>query len=173
MAKLLNIIVACAENRVIGRDGGQPWRIAEDMKFFSARTAGQIVVLGRICFETWPGADHDGRRPVVVTRNRALARPGVAVAESLTTALAVAESLPGDIYICGGQRIYEEALALPQPMRLWLTLIHAEIPGDRYFPEWRHLAWRETHRHEGQDANYRYTFLTLERLEDMRSRDRE
>jgi len=173
MPKLLNLIVACAENRVIGRDGRQPWRIAEDAKFFSAQTAGQVVVLGRICFETWPGAANDGRHPVIVTRNRALARPGVDVAGSLAEAIALAESPPGDLYICGGQRIYEEALALERPMRLWLTLIHAEIPGDRYFPEWRHLAWREIQRREGADANYRYTFLTLERQEDRRSRDRE
>jgi dihydrofolate reductase len=48
-------------------------------------------------------------------------------------------------------------------MRLHLTLVHAEVPGDRYFPEWRHLAWREVSRRESSDANYRYTFFTLER----------
>ncbi len=173
MPKLLNVIVACAENRVIGQDGHTPWRIAEDVQFFSAQTTGQVVVLGRVCFETWPGAVNDGRHPVVITRNRNLARPGVAVAGSLAESLVIAESLPGDLYICGGQRIYEEVLALARPMRLWLTLIHAEVPGDRFFPEWRHLAWRETHRHEGRDANYRFTFLTLDRLEEKRSRDRE
>ncbi len=164
MPKLLHVIVACAENRVIGRDGRQPWRIPEDAKFFSGQTAGQIVVLGRICFETWPRAAEDGRRPVVITRNRALERPGVRVAGSLGEALAIAESLPGEIYVCGGQRIYEEALALPGPLRLHLTLVHAEIPGDRYFPDWRNLAWRELTRSESSDENYRYSFLTLERL---------
>ena len=163
MPKLLNVIVACAENRVIGRDGRQPWRIPEDAKFFSAQTAGQIVVLGRIGFETWPRADQDGRRPVVITRNRALERPGVRVAGSLEEALAVAGSLPGEIYLCGGQRIYEEALVLVRPLRLYLTLIHAEIPGDRYFPEWRHLPWRESARRDSADENFRYTFYTLDR----------
>jgi dihydrofolate reductase len=161
--KLLNVIVACAENRVIGRDGRQPWRIPEDAKFFADRTAGQIVVLGRICFETWPHADREGRRPVVITRNIALERPGVRIAGSLSAALAIAGSLPGEIYICGGQRIYEETLGLPGPMRLYLTLIHAEIPGDRYFPEWRHLPWHETSRRESADGNFHYTFLTLQK----------
>ena len=161
MPKLLNVIVACAENRVIGQDGRTPWRIAEDVRFFSSKTAGQVVVLGRVCFETWPGAVNDGRHPVVITRNRTLARPGVAVAGSLTEALVIAESLPGDLYICGGQRIYEETLPLAD--RLLLTLVHAEVPGDTWFPEWWHLAWRETFRREGADANYRYTFLILER----------
>jgi dihydrofolate reductase len=85
------------------------------------------------------------------------------VAPDLPHALAVAESLAGEIYICGGQRIYEETLALQRPMRLHLTLVHAEISGDTYFPEWRHLAWRELSRRESSDANYCYTFYVLER----------
>ena len=162
MPKLLNLIVACSENRVIGRDGRLPWRIPEDWKFFQDETAGQICVLGRVCFETWPGAARDGRRPIVITRKKELARDGVRVVASLAEALAVAETLPGEIHICGGQRIYEETFALNRPMRLHLTLVHAEVAGDTFFPEWRHLAWREVARRESSDANWRYTFLTLE-----------
>jgi dihydrofolate reductase len=161
--KLLHLQVACAENRTIGRDGRLPWSIPEDFKFFHAQTAGQIVVLGRICFESWPRVQLDGRRPVVITRQAALATPGVQVAGSLATALALAEALPGEIHICGGERIYAETLALDRPMRLHLTLVHADVPGDTFFPEWRHLAWRELDRRESADANYRYTFFTLER----------
>jgi dihydrofolate reductase len=161
--KLLHIDVACSENRVIGRDGRLPWRIPEDLAFFHANTAGQICVLGRICFQTWPRASLDGRRPVVISRDRSLARPGVTVASGLADALAVADELPGEIHICGGQRIYEETLALARPMRLHLTLIHASIEGDTFFPEWRHLAWRESARRDSADENYRYTFFTLER----------
>ena len=142
MPKPIHIIVACSENRVIGRDRKLPWRIPEDLAFFESQTAGQICVLGRICFETWPNAARDGRRPVVVTRDASLAREGVRVAPSFTEALAVAESLPGEIYVCGGERIYEEALAIHRPMRLILTLVHAQVEGDTHFPEWRHLQWR-------------------------------
>jgi dihydrofolate reductase len=163
MPKLLHLQVACAENRVIGRDGKLPWRIPEDLKFFHDQTAGQIVVLGRICFQTWPRVRADGRRAVVVTSNPALAGDGVHAAPSLSEALAIAESLPGEIHICGGERIYAEALALPRPMRLHLTLVHAEVPGDTYMPEWRNYPWRELDRRESADANYRYTFFTLEK----------
>lgn len=163
MPKLLHLQVACSENRVIGREGRLPWRIPEDLQFFHDQTAGQIVVLGRVCFETWPRVLLDGRRPVVVTRNTQLASDQVKVAGSLAAALAIAEDLPGEIHICGGERIYEETLALDRPMRLHLTLVHADVPGDTYFPEWRHLAWCETSRRESADANYRYTFYTLER----------
>jgi dihydrofolate reductase len=163
MSKLLHLIVACAENRVIGRSGRLPWRIPEDFAHFERETAGQICVLGRVCFETWARAALDGRRPVVITRNRALAREGVQVAGSLAEALAVAETLPGEIFVCGGERIFAEALALARPMRLHLTLVHAEVEGDTLMPEWRHLDWRETERRESRDANFRYTFFTLER----------
>lgn len=161
--KLLNLIVACAENRVIGRNGRLPWRIPEDLRFFHEETAGQICVLGRICYQTWPRARSEGRRPVVLTRDHTLEQPGVRVAADLGEALAIAETLPGEIYVCGGQRIYEETLTLARPLRLHLTLVHAEIDGDTFFPEWRHLAWRELSRRASGDANYRYTFFLLER----------
>jgi dihydrofolate reductase len=159
----LNLIVSCSENRVIGRAGRLPWSIPEDWKFFQAQTAGQVVVMGQVCFETWPGAVRDGRKAVVITSRTSEIDPAVRTAPSLPAGLAVAATLPGDSYICGGQRIYEEAIALPRPLRLYLTLVHAEVPGDRFFPEWRNQPWRETARREGADANWRYTFLTLEK----------
>lgn len=163
MGKTLNIIAACSENRVIGHYDQLPWRIPEDMAFFNQATAGQICVLGRICYQTWPRVHAEGRRPIVITRRKDLEQPGVRVAATLGDALTIAETLLGEIYLCGGQRLFEEALGLSRPLRLHLTLIHAEITGDRFFPEWRQLAWREVARRESADANFRYTFLTLER----------
>ena len=178
MPKPINLVVACSENRVIGRETRLPWRIPEDLAHFHALTAHNVCVLGRICFETWPKVLDDGRRPVVITAQSerahrhaaSLARAQqdcaptpdrVRVAATVTDALALAQQLPGEIMICGGQRIYEETLPLAD--RIYLTLVHAEVAGDTYFPEWRHLSWRETARRESSDANYRYTFSTLER----------
>jgi dihydrofolate reductase len=163
MPKMLNLMVACAENRVMGRENRLPWRIPEDLKFFHDETAGRTIILGRICYETWPRAREDGRRLIVVTSNPSIAREGVQVARTVTEALAIAETMPGEIYVNGGERIFEEVLALNRPMRLHLTLVHAVVPGDRFFPEWRHLAWREVSRRDSADANYSYTFFTLER----------
>lgn len=162
MPKPINLIVACAENRVIGREGRLPWRIPEDTAHFHRLTAGQTVVLGRICYETWPRVRDDGRTPVVITRDRSLAQPNVRITNNVPEALALAQELPGEIMICGGQRIYEETLPLAD--RIYLTLVHAEVPGDTFFPEWRHLSWRETERRESANADCRYTFSTLERL---------
>lgn len=161
-AKPITLIVACGENRVIGRDGRLPFDIPEDKAWFHDKTAGQTVVLGRICFETWPKVLADGRQPVVISSNPSLASDRVRVAGSVTEALAIARTLPGEIMICGGQRIYEETLPLAD--RILLTLVHAEVPGDTWFPEWRHLTWNETWRRESADANYRYTFSVLERV---------
>jgi dihydrofolate reductase len=186
MPKPLNLIVACAENRVIGRDGRLPFEIPEDKAWFHDKTAGQTVVLGRICFETWPRVLADGRQPVVITsqperitayaaqKQRGLPAiasatagaqvppQGIRTAANVPAALVIALGLPGEIMICGGQRIYEETLPIAD--RLLLTLVHAEVPGDTWFPEWRHLPWRETWRKESRDANYRYTFSILERI---------
>jgi dihydrofolate reductase len=163
MPKMLNLMVACAENRVMGRANRLPWRIPEDSRFFHEETAGKTNVLGRICYQTWPRARKDGRRPVVITSDRSLAAEGVRLAGSVPEALAIAETMPGEIYVNGGERIFEEVLAMDRPMRLHLTLVHAQVEGDRFFPEWRHLAWRETGRRDSSDENYRYTFYTLER----------
>jgi len=163
MGKMLNLMVACAENRVMGRAGRLPWRIPEDLAVFHKETEGRTIILGRVCYQTWPRAREDGRRLVVISSDSGLATAGVQVAPSVSRALEIAETMPGEIYVNGGETIFEEILALDRPMRLHLTLVHADVEGDRYFPEWRHLAWREVSRRESADANYRYTFFTLER----------
>ena len=162
MPRPIELIVACAENRVIGRAGRLPFDIPEDKQWFHDQTANQTVVLGRICYETWPRVLQDGRQPVVITSNPALGKPGVRVAANVSDALALAQTLPGRILVCGGQRIYEETLPLAD--RLLLTLVHAQVEGDTWFPEWRQLPWRETWKREGADSNYRYTFSILERV---------
>ena len=171
----LELIVACSENRIIGRAGRLPFDIPEDKQWFHDQTANQTVVLGRICYETWPRVHDDGRQPVVISsqperilktgRQKTAAQvppPVPLVAPDVPTALALAQKLPGRIMICGGQRIYEETLPLAD--RILLTLVHAQLEGDTWFPEWRHLPWRETWRREGSDPNYRYTFSILERV---------
>lgn len=182
MPKLLHLVVASAENRVIGRNGRLPWSIPEDQAHFRGLTAGNICIMGRICFDTWPDATCGGRQPIVLTSRtlnadrpaesseamrreaRAQGRTIPLPARSLAEALAVAETIPGEIFICGGQKIFEDAIALRRPMQLHLTLVHAEVPGDRFFPEWRDVPWREVSRRDSGDGNYAYTFYTLERM---------
>lgn len=161
MSKPVYLIVACSENRVIGRRGGLPWSIPEDARFFREQTRGHTVIMGSHSFGEWPSCV-TGRDVVVITHEPEKIPEGVHAAPSLTAAIATARTLRGDIYLCGGQRVYEEGLALGD--RLYLTLVHSFIEdGDTFFPEWRHLYTREIARRESGDANRRYTFLTLER----------
>lgn len=163
MPKLVHLIAACAANGVIGRSGRLPWHLPEDYQRFEAMTAGHACIMGRVSFLGWSRATADGRRPIVITRDATLRRPGVIVAPSLSAALNDAESLPGDVFVCGGERIYREALALDRALRLHLTLIDREYEGDTRFPDWRHLQWREVARETGRTQDPQLTFLTLDR----------
>ena len=165
MPRPFHLIVSCSENGVIGRDRKLPWSIPEDQKFFQQQTAGQVVVMGRVCFETWPRATLDGRKSVLVSRQpwEEPARMPERTAPSFPAALEDASKLPGEIYICGGERIYREAIVHPDADLLYLTLVHVNIPGDTFFPNWKELFPREVTRRESADTNYRYTFLTLGR----------
>ena len=91
MPKPLHLIVACSENRVIGRARKLPFNIPEDKAWFHEKTAGTTVVLGRICFETWPKVLADGRQPVVITSNQGLASGRVRAAPNVPGALAIAQ----------------------------------------------------------------------------------
>lgn len=161
MTQRVHLIVACSENRVIGRSGGLPWSIPEDTKFFQDTTRGHTVVMGSRSFGEWPSCVHD-RDVVVITHEPGKIPSGVHPAASMIEALAVARTLRGDIYLCGGQRVYEEGLAHGDILHL--TLVHAKIAdGDTFFPDWRGHFTRELARRESADANWRYTFLTLAR----------
>lgn len=163
MSRTLNLIVACAENRVIGRGGQLPWRIPEDWKFFKNRTAGATVILGRISYLSWKSILEDNRRAIVLTRNRELARESVEVAGSLDEAIVTAKQHSAEIFICGGQRIFEEAIVRPEVERLYLTLVHAQVEGDRTFPPWQNEFPVVLEKREGTDAQFRYTFYVLGR----------
>lgn len=155
------MIVACSENRVIGRRGGLPWSIPEDTRFFQEKTHGHTVIMGSRSFAEWPSSVK-GRDVIVITHEPEKIPAGVHAVPSLQAALDLAQTLRGDIFLCGGQRVYEEGLAHTD--RLYLTLVHTTVDdGDTFFPEWRARFTREVERRESRDANWRYTFLTLER----------
>ena len=159
MPKLINLIVACSENRVIGLDGHMPWSIPEDTAFFQAKTRGHTVIMGSRCFTEWPSAAL-GRDVIVITQEPRALPTGIHRVSSLPEAIACAQMLRGEIYLCGGQRVYEEGLVIGD--RLFLTLVHATIAGgDTFFPDWRAHFTREIERKDSHDDHWHYTFLTL------------
>jgi dihydrofolate reductase len=128
---MLSLIVAMSENRVIGRDGGLPWRLSADLKRFKQLTMGHHLLMGRKTFESI-GRLLPGRISVVITRLADYQAAGAVVAHSLEAARKLAADDP-EVFIIGGGEIYRQAL--PQVDRIYLTRIHAQVEGDTYFPE--------------------------------------
>lgn len=138
----VRLVVAVAENGVIGRDGGMPWRLSTDMKRFKATTMGKPVVMGRKTWESFPKRPLPGRHNIVITRDPAYAAEGASVAPSLEAALALARAKGAqEVCVIGGGEIY--AAALPLADSLDVTHILAEIDGDTRFPAIDPAIWRE------------------------------
>ncbi|WP_188904456.1 dihydrofolate reductase [Deinococcus aerophilus] len=157
----LTAVVAMAENRVIGRDGDLPWRLPADLAHFKRLTLGKPVVMGRRVYDSI-GRPLPERQNIVLTRNPDFVAPGCAVVHTPEHALQAAENA-AEIMIIGGEEVYR--LYLPALTRVELTLVHAEVPGDTFFPELPGV-WTETARRERPaDARnpYALSFLTLER----------
>jgi dihydrofolate reductase len=151
----LTLILAMAENGIIGKDGAIPWHITDDLKRFKALTLGQTVVMGRKTWDSLPRKPLPGRRNVVVTRDAGWKAEG-AETLSLPDALALADAM-----VIGGAEIYRAALS--KASRVELTEVHRAIEGDARFAFDRD-AWRETARedHTAPDG-LRYSFVTLVR----------
>jgi len=159
----LSIIVATAENGVIGRDGKLPWHLSDDLRHFKELTMGHTVIMGRRTWESI-GRPLPGRQMVVVSRQPDYEAAGCQVVSDLDDALAIAEQIDDDeAFVIGGAQIYQ--LALPRADRLYLTRVHADVGGDVRFPEIDPAEWKllESQRHEADDKND-YPF-SMERYE--------
>ena len=159
------IHVAIAENGVIGRDGGLPWRLSTDLKRFKAETMGKPIVMGRKTHEGL-GRPLPGRLNIVVTRDKAWRGEGVEVVHSLDEAIRLATArgrcMAGadEICIIGGGEIYAQALPLAD--RLDVTHVLASVDGDTFFPpidpgEWRVAGSREVPAGEKDSHATRFT----------------
>ena len=149
---MITLVVARADNGVIGRDGALPWRIPADLKRFKALTLGAPMIMGRKTFDSLPGL-LPGRRHIVLTRDTSWQAEGAEVAHSVDTALALVGG--PRVSIIGGAEIY--ALFRSRADRIELTEVHAAPEGDTILPPF--IGWRETAR-EDHDG---HSFVTLAR----------
>jgi dihydrofolate reductase len=155
----VEIVVARADNGVIGANGTLPWRLPKDMRHFKAVTLGAPMIMGRKTFESLPGI-LPGRRHIVLTRDPAWARDGVDVAHSVEEALGLADG--ERVSIIGGAEIYR--LFLPIADKIHLTEVHLEPAGDTVFPAldaavWHHPDIPERWPAEGGLPAFRFTTL--------------
>ena len=152
------LVVAIADNGVIGNNGAIPWHISDDMKRFKAITMGHTVVMGRKTWDSLPRKPLPGRVNVVVTRQKDWQAEGAVTAGSLGQATA---GTSGTVMVLGGAEIYERAL--PLASRIELTEVHRAFDGDALFRLDR-TGWHETFREDHVTPDgLRYSYVTLTR----------
>lgn len=159
----VSIIVAVADNGVIGNKNDLPWHLSADLKRLKALTMGHHMIMGRKTYDTI-GRPLPGRKFIVVTRNRDFAVPDVLTANSVESALMLAQG-DDEVFIAGGAEIYAQSLHRADVM--YLTRVHAEPPGDTFFPEFDDVnEWRlvDSEHFEADEKNdHPYSFLTYAR----------
>lgn len=166
----LALIVAAADNDVIGRNNALPWDLPADLQHFKRKTLGKPILMGRKTFESI-GRPLPGRTNIVITGNRDYFADGVRVVYSLESAIALAEDVAlidgsEELVVIGGEQIYR--MALPIAQRVYLTRVHAKPDGDAWFPSLASEEWREVAREPHPAAGHApaHTFLEYERRAD-------
>mgnify|MGYP002713137608 CR=1 FL=1 len=165
----LSLIVAMAENGVIGVNNNLPWHLPNDLKYFKAVTMGKPIIMGRKTYESI-GRPLPGRTNIVISRHAEAEHEGCSTVATIEEALELAENITlidgvAEAIVIGGAQIY--ALTLPLVERIYLTQVHAQVRGDTYFPkidldEWQQVG-REDFIAEG-DNPYDYSFVVLDRI---------
>jgi dihydrofolate reductase len=165
---MVSLVVAVAENGVIGRDGGLPWRLSSDLKTFRRLTMGKPLIMGRRTFQSLR-KPLDGRDNIVVSRDAAFQPEGAIVARDLAAALeraracAIARGVD-EIMVIGGSDVFKEAL--PFARFIYKTEVHGRPEGDALFPDVDWSQWEERRREpleKGERDDFAATFVVLER----------
>jgi dihydrofolate reductase len=156
----ITLIVARAENGVIGADGDMPWHIPADLRRFKQLTMGAPMIMGRKTYESLPGL-LPGRRHIVLTRNTAWDEEGAEIARSVEDALTLANA--PHVAVIGGAEIF--ALFLGRADKIELTEVALSPDGDTVLPAFDPEIWLETARevHAADGDRPAYDFVTLVR----------
>lgn len=164
----ISIIVAVAENNVIGKNNSLIWHLPADMNYFKEKTKGHCVITGRKNYESIPEKFRPlpNRTNIVITRQADYNASGTIVVSSIEEAIEKAKQTgDSEIFIIGGAEIYKQFLRYAD--KIYLTRIYHSFEGDSFFPEWHTQEWRETSRIKGitDEKNiYPYDFITLEKI---------
>lgn len=156
----ISLIAAMASNRVIGKNGFIPWAIPCEQQRFKEITLKHIVILGRKTYESI-GHPLQQRTNIVISRQVDYQAPGCTMAKSIHDALGKCPKDEEEVFICGGEGIYEESIALAD--RIYLSIIHREVCGDKYFPEFSLKEFRKV-RSEYVECHDPYTFIIYDRI---------
>ncbi len=158
----VSLIVAMADNNVIGVDNQLPWHLPADLKYFKSVTMGKPIIMGRKTFESI-GRPLPGRQNIVITRNTEWSADGVTVVKSTGAAVAAASGAE-EVMVIGGAEIYRAML--PLVGKLYVTEVSLSVEGDAFFPDIEVEQWQETSRaaHPAEADKPAYAFVTYERM---------
>ena len=161
---MISIIVAIARNRAIGFENHLLYRLPDDLKRFKALTTGHTIIMGRKTFESFPKGALPNRRNIVLSRNKTAVFPSAETFSSLQEALSHCKE-EEEIFIIGGESVYQEALPLAQ--KIYLTEIE-DTPqeADAFFPPFDIRLWEliQSSRHNRDEKHlYPFSFKAYQR----------
>lgn len=159
---ILSMIVATANNRIIGKDNDMPWHLPADLQYFKKITLGKPIIMGRKTFESI-GRPLPGRRNIVISRDVNYTADGVDTVTSVDAALALVEGIE-EVMVIGGGAIYQHCIVAAN--RLYITHIKADIDGDTQFPEYDLNVWKKIStevRPADEKNKYELNFCVYER----------
>ena len=166
----VSIVVAVADNGVIGRGNALPWDLPDDLQHFKRTTMGRPIVMGRKTFESI-GRPLPGRLNIILTRDPSWTAHGVSVASSIEQAIDLAEGqafIDGadSVMVIGGAEVYRQAL--PFASRAFVTRVHGQVDGDAFFDLDDIASWREVTRERvpaGERNSHDFSVIRLENPE--------
>ena len=159
----ISLIVAAATNNVIGRDGGLPWHLSEDLKRFKRLTIGKPIIMGRLTYESI-GKPLPDRRNIVVSSREDLEIDGCEVVATPDDALKLTAGAE-EVMVIGGGKIFEQLL--PKADRIYMTRVNASPDGDTYIPEISEDEWQVVDEEDfpaDEPGQYGFSFVTLDRI---------
>jgi dihydrofolate reductase len=158
---MIAIVVAIAENNVIGKDNQLIWHLPADLKQFKQTTMGHPILMGRKTYESI-GKPLPGRTSIIITRQQNYKAEGCIVVNSVEEAIKEAKKLDEQTHIIGGAEVYRQSMHLTDT--IYLTRIHHRFEGDTYFPEIKDEEWEtvsEEHHEPDEKNKYSYSFIKL------------
>ncbi len=163
---MIAVIVAYAQNRVIGKSNDLPWYIPQDLKRFKEITSGHTVIMGRRTYESiFKRLGHalPNRRNIVISSSL---KPGddYEVVSNLDEALHSAKASTKKIFVIGGEQVYNEALGSDVADKIFATEVKKKINGDKFFPKINMTKWREIDRISKGRGDMNYDWVTYERV---------
>jgi len=158
----LSLIVAMAENRIIGINKKMPWHLSADLKKFKKITMGHPIIMGRKTFESI-GRPLPGRKNIIISRNADYQQEGCEVFNNLDKAIQSCDT-EEEVFVIGGATLYESIL--DKSDRLYITEIKKSFEGDTWFPEINQQEWSEYEREDISDdssVDFSYSFVSYKR----------